>query len=160
MDDGHILAKLLENTVAEYPDYPAVRWIVKKQTPEKLYRELNEDRNKIAGALLKNGFEGKQVALIGTSSYEWIASYLGIVSTRITAVPLDPLLPPPELCDLLNRSDSEALFIAPKLASMIDTIKENCPAVRLFVILDGNPSPEDASIVSFAEFTAEEAPAV
>ena len=49
MDDGHILAKLLENTVAEYPDYPAVRWIVKKQTPEKLYRELNEDRNKIAG---------------------------------------------------------------------------------------------------------------
>ena len=46
MDDGHILAKLLENTVAKYPDYPAVRWIVKKQTPEKLYRELNEDRNK------------------------------------------------------------------------------------------------------------------
>ena len=72
MDDGHIIAGLLENTVAKYPDYPAVRWIVKKQIPEKSYRELNEDRNKIAGALLKNGFEGKQVAMIGTSSYEWI----------------------------------------------------------------------------------------
>ena len=89
MDDGHIIAGLLENTVAKYPDYPAVRWIVKKQIPEKSYRELNEDRNKIAGALLKNGFEGKQVAMIGTSSYEWIASYLGIVGTKITAVPLE-----------------------------------------------------------------------
>ena len=59
MDDGHIIARLLEDTVAKYPDYPAVRWIVKKQIPEKLYRELNEDRNKIAGALLKKGFEGK-----------------------------------------------------------------------------------------------------
>lgn len=143
MDDGHIIARLLEDTVAKYPDYPAVRWIVKKQIPEKLYRELNEDRNKVAGSLLKNGFEGKQVAMIGTSSYEWIASYLGIVSTKITAVPLDPMLPPLELCDLINRSDSEALFIAPKLASMIDTVKENCPAVRLYVVLDGNPSPED-----------------
>ena len=156
MDDGHIIARLLEDTVAKYPDYPAVRWIVKKQIPEKLYRELNEDRNKVAGALLKKGFEGKQVAMIGTSSYEWIASYLGIVSTKITAVPLDPMLPPLELCDLINRSDSEALFIAPKLASMIDTVKENCPAVRLYVVLDGNPSPEDPSIVSFAEFISGE----
>ena len=156
MDDGHIIARLLEDTVAKYPDYPAVRWIVKKQIPEKLYRELNEDRNKVAAALLKNGFEGKQVAMIGTSSYEWIASYLGIVSTKITAVPLDPMLPPLELCDLINRSDSEALFIAPKLASLIDLVKENCPAVRLYVVLDGKPSPEDSSIVSFAEFISGE----
>ena len=109
MHNGHLITGLLDNTVEKYPDYPAVRWIVKKQISEKLYRELNEDRNKVAGALLKMGFEGKQAAMIGTSSYEWIVSYLGIVSTKITAVPLDPMLPPPELCDLINRSDSEVL---------------------------------------------------
>ena len=156
MDDGHIIIRLLEDTVAKYPDYPAVRWIVRKKIQEKLYRELNEDRNKVAAALLRNGFEGKQVAMIGTSSYEWVASYLGIVSTKMTAVPLDPMLPPLELCDLINRSDSEALFIAPRLASMIDTVKENCPAVRLYVVLDGKPSPEDPSIVSFTELIAGE----
>ncbi len=156
MDDGHIIIRLLEDTVAKYPDYPAVRWIVRKKIQEKLYRELNEDRNKVAAALLRNGFEGKQVAMIGTSSYEWVASYLGIVSTKMTAVPLDPMLPPLELCDLINRSDSEALFIAPRLASMIDTVKENCPAVRLYVVLDGKPSPEDPAIVSFTELIAGE----
>ena len=137
MANEHIIANLLENTVEKYPDTPAVRWIVKKQIPEKTYAELNSDRNKVASALLKNGFEGKQV------------------STKMTAVPLDPLLPPLELCDLINRSDSEALFIAPKLASLIDTVKENCPAVRLYVVLNQEPS-KDPSILSFKEFIADE----
>lgn len=155
MANEHIIANLLENTVEKYPDTPAVRWIVKKQIPEKTYAELNSDRNKVASALLKNGFEGKQIAMIGSGAYEWIATYLGIVSTKMTAVPLDPLLPPLELCDLINRSDSEALFIAPKLASLIDTVKENCPAVRLYVILNQEPS-KDPSILSFKEFIADE----
>ena len=155
MANEHIIANLLENTVEKYPDIPAVRWIVKKQIPEKTYAELNSDRNKVASALLKNGFEGKQIAMIGSGAYEWIATYLGIVSAKMTAVPLDPLLPPLELCDLINRSDSEALFIAPKLASLIDTVKENCPAVRLYVILNQEPS-KDPSILSFKEFIADE----
>ena len=155
MANEHIIANLLENTVEKYPDIPAVRWIVKKQIPEKTYAELNSDRNKVASALLKNGFEGKQIAMIGSGAYEWIATYLGIVSAKMTAVSLDPLLPPLELCDLINRSDSEALFIAPKLASLIDTVKENCPAVRLYVILNQEPS-KDPSILSFKEFIADE----
>ena len=155
MANEHIIANLLENTVEKYPDTPAVRWIVKKQIPEKTYAELNSDRNRVASALLKNGFEGKQIAMIGSGAYEWIATYLGIVSAKMTAVPLDPLLPPLELCDLINRSDSEALFIAPKLASLIDTVKENCPAVRLYVILNQEPS-KDPSILSFKEFIADE----
>ena len=155
MANEHIIANLLENTVEKYPDIPAVRWIVKKQIPEKTYAELNSDRNKVASALLKNGFEGKQIAMIGSGAYEWIATYLGIVSAKMTAVPLDPLLPPLELCDLINRSDSEALFIAPKLASLIDTVKENCPAVRLYVILNQEPS-KGPSILSFKEFIADE----
>ena len=155
MANEHIIANLLENTVEKYPDTPAVRWIVRKQIPEKTYAELNSDRNKVASALLKNGFEGKQVAMIGSGSYEWIATYLGIVSTKMTAVPLDPLLPPLELCDLINRSDSEALFVAPKLASLIDIVKANCPAVRLYVVLNQEPS-KDPSILSSKEFIADE----
>ncbi|MDO4803722.1 MAG: AMP-binding protein [Lachnospiraceae bacterium] len=156
MADGHIIVELLENTVAQYPDTAAVRWIVKKQIPEKTYSELYADKNKISNALLKNGFEGKQVAMIGTSSYEWIATYLGIISAKMTAVPLDPMLPPIELCDLINRSDSEALFVAPKLAGLIDVVKENCPNVRLYVILQNEPSAEGASVITFADFIADE----
>ena len=156
MANKHIIAELLENTVAKYPDSPAVRWIVRKQIPEKSYGELNRDRNKIASALLGRGFEGKQIAMIGAGSYEWIATYLGIVSTKMTAVPLDPSLPPVELCDLINRSDSEALFITPKLSGMIDIVKANCPGVRLYVILSGTASADDSGSVTFADLIADE----
>ena len=54
--------------------------------------------------LLAEGFEGKHIALIGTSSVEWIESYLGIITGCATAVPLDAALPCEELIDLINRS--------------------------------------------------------
>ena len=43
------------------------------------------------------------IALIGTSSVEWIESYLGIITGCATAVPLDAALPCEELIDLINR---------------------------------------------------------
>lgn len=152
-DQEHIIIRLLEDTASKMPDMPAVRWIEKKEIPEKKYRELNSDRTKVANALYEKGFEGCQVALIGTSSYPWIASYLGIVGSKMTAVPLDPALPFSELCDLLNRSDSEALFVSPKLASIIEQVRKECPKVRLFVILSDESSDAD-DVLSFPELLA------
>ncbi len=150
-----IIVRLLEDTVEKYPSLAAVRWMDKKEIPEKTYKELDSDRKKVTNALLKRGFEGKQIAMIGTSSYEWIASYFGIVSGKMTAVPLDPVLPGEELCDLINRSDSEALFIAPRLASLIDEVKEKCPAVRLYVILGEDADFDGENIISFKALTEE-----
>lgn len=152
MTDGHIVADLLENTVRKYPDLAAVRWIEKKKIPLRTYRELDELRRKVGAALIRRGFASRHAAMIGTSSYEWIAAYLGILSTKTVCVPLDPSLPPGELCDLINRSDSEILFVSPKMASIIELVKEKCPAVSLFVVLGRYSTPEDASVLSLYEF--------
>ena len=155
MSGRRIIAGIVEKTVEEYPDYVAVRWIEKKQVFGKTYRELNETKNKVASALLKNDFEGKTAAIIGTSSYDWIAVYLGIVSIKMTSVPLDAALPTAEICDLINRSDSEALFISQKMVSIIEDVKQNCPAVRLFIIMgEGNSSQKD--VVYLSKFIAAE----
>ncbi len=154
MSDRHIIAELLESSVEKYPDYAAVRWIQKKQVYGKTYRELSETRNKVTSALIESGYEGKHIAMVGTSSYEWISTWLGIVSGKMTAVPLDPVLPAPELCDLINRSDSEALFVSPKMVSLIETVQANCPAVKLYVILSDKASPENSPAVSWTDFIA------
>ncbi len=155
MTDKHIVVQLLEDTVQKYPDLAAVRWIAKKEIPERTYRELDEMRRRIAWVLIKSGFEAKHAAMIGTASYEWIAAYLGILSTKMVCVPLDPILPPGELCDLINRSDSEILFISPKMAPLIDVVKKNCPAVRLFVTL-GDSASQGASVLSLQELIRSE----
>lgn len=151
-----IIVDLLETTARSHPEYPAVRWFVRKNIVEKTYGQLDSDRRKVTNALLSRGFAGQQLALIGTSAYEWIASYLGIVGAKMTAVPLDPMLPPAELCDLVNRSDSKAVFVAPRLAALIGVLRESCPAVELFILLSADASPADAEdVVSFGELIAD-----
>ncbi len=149
---SEIIVSLLENTVSSMADLPAVRWIEKKEIKEKKYGEIDSARKKTANALLAKGFEGQQLALIGTSSYYWVASYLGIVSGKMTAVPLDPILPAEELCDLINRSDTQGVFLSPNLLGLCDTIKANCPQVRMMVSLS-EASPEKEGVISFKELT-------
>ena len=57
-------------------------------------------------------------------------SYLGIITGCTTAVPLDAALPCEDLIDLLNRSDSAALFLSPKLKPYLDAFLENCPKLQ------------------------------
>lgn len=150
---AHTLHSIIEDSVEKYSDMPAVRWIVKKETCEKTYAELDSDRKKIWHALSAKGLVGVHLAIIGTASYEWIATYSGITSGKSTAVPLDPALPLPELIDLLNRSDSKALFIMPKMEGYIPAIREACEQIECFIVLNQNTEPYDnADTVSFAQF--------
>ena len=51
----------------------------------------------VRNGLFAEGFNGKHIALIGTSSVEWIESYLGIITGKAVAVPLDAGLPEEDL---------------------------------------------------------------
>ena len=147
-----IIPEIINSSVQKFADIPAVRWIEKKDLVERTYTELNVSRNKVWHALAERGFIGKHIALIGTSSYTWISSYIGIVSGKCTAVPLDAGLPADELVDLINRSDSEALFLSPKLQSLIDPVQDSCPKIRLIILLDENESDDPAGkVITFGD---------
>jgi long-chain acyl-CoA synthetase len=51
----------------------------------------------------------------------------------------------------VNRSDSKAVFVAPKLAGLIDDLRANCPAVRLFIQLGAAAPGEEKDVISFEE---------
>ena len=50
-------------------------------------------RQTVSCVIDKLGLKGKHLAVIGTSSYPWIITYLGIVNSASVAVPLDASLP-------------------------------------------------------------------
>ena len=156
MSEQRLIPEIIRHSAAAYADLPAVRWAVRKNTEERSYARLDSDRKKICNAIAARGFTGAHIALIGASSYPWIASYLGLVSGRTTAVPLDAGLPAEELVDLLNRSDSQALFLNPKQDSLVSVVKESCPKVRLIILLteerSATPAPD---MVTFGDLTAE-----
>lgn len=152
MSGQRVIPEIIRRSAAQYADQPAVRWLVRKNTDERTYAQLDSARKRVRNAMTARGFSGAHIALIGASSYPWIASYLGLVSGKFTAVPLDVMLPADELADLLNRSDSQALFLGPKQSALIPVVQEKCPNVRLIVLLQEEPSE---GFVTFGDLCAE-----
>ena len=88
-----LIRDILEESVQKFGEVKAVKWLNRKEILERSYSEMMKNVISTRKGLLAEGFEGKHIALIGTSSIEWIESYLGIITGCTTAVPLDAALP-------------------------------------------------------------------
>ena len=126
----YVIREILEESVQKFGEVKAVKWLNRKEVLERSYSEMLRNVISIRKGLLAEDFAGKHIALIGTSSVEWIESYLGIITGCTTAVPLDAALPCEELIDLINRSDSEALFLSPKHRPYLEAFLANCPKLQ------------------------------
>lgn len=153
---GMLIRDILEESEKKFSEIKAVKWLRKKEILERSYGELMENVVAIRKGLLAEGFKGKHIALIGTSSVEWIESYLGITTGNTVAVPLDAGLPCEDLIDLINRSDSEALFLSPKHKALLDGILAGCPKlIKIWLLQEDEleASPEE-KVASLAELKA------
>ena len=121
---------LWNRSVQDYADLPAVRWLVKKDIKEVSYKQADEIISGLRKGAAALGFEHRHIALVGTNSVEWIEAYMSVVTSTNTAVPLDSALPAHDLIDLIDRSDSEGIFIDPKFATLAGEIKDKCKKVK------------------------------
>ncbi|MEG1634647.1 MAG: AMP-binding protein [Rikenellaceae bacterium] len=68
------------------------------------------DTLKLSATLLDKGYSGKHIALIGENSYEWVVSYMAIVSASAVVVPIDKELTVKEILNIIKTSDSKVFF--------------------------------------------------
>lgn len=134
-----LIRDILEESEKKYADIAAVKWLKKKEILERSYADLMSNVTAVRKGLLAEGFAGKHIALIGTSSVEWMECYLGIITGRTVAVPLDAGLPAEDQIDLINRSDAKALFLSPGNKALADTVLAECPKVEKIWILQEEP---------------------
>ncbi|MBO4904744.1 MAG: AMP-binding protein [Lachnospiraceae bacterium] len=147
---------LWEKCGNDFKGLAAVRWLDKKDVKEIGYDELDREVAAIRRGLAKEGFSKKHIALIGASSVYWIESYLGITTGDNVAVPLDANLPVEDLVDLLNRSDSEALFLSPRLRNMSEVVSLTCPKIRkVWILEDQDDAPCLAGLKASGKDTAD-----
>lgn len=148
---GTLVRDIIEESAKKYADVKAVKWLEKKDIRERSYSELMENVIAIRKGLLAEGYAGAHLALIGTSSVEWIESYLGIITGKTVAVPLDAGLPAEDLIDLINRSDSEGLFLSPKAKALVDVVIASCPKVKKIWMLQEETDIASDKVASYAE---------
>ena len=153
--DRHIMTKtiytLWANAEERYKDLPAVRWLNKKELCEYTYGEFGERLAAVRKGLFAQGFQETKLALLGTSSPEWVCAYMGIITGKNTAVPLDAALPPADLIDLLNRSEAEGVFLDPKFAALAGPVKGSCPKIKKIWMLSGDAVEGTETMASLME---------
>lgn len=152
---GMLIRDILEESAKKFADIKAVKWLQKKEILERSYHELMENVVTLRKGLLAEGFKGKHIALIGVSSVEWIESYLGIITGNTVAVPLDAGLPGEDLIDLINRSDSEALFLSPKNIALLDGFLAQCPKLKkIWILQEEETTASDERVTCLAKLKA------
>ena len=118
--------KILEDTVAKYPDRPAIDFMGKRLT----YRELNDQVNRVALGLQKLGVKpGIHVGLFLPNSPHYLIAFFGVLKAAGTVVNYSPLDAAKvlehkiedSLTDFIITLDLAALY--PQMAPMLNTTR-------------------------------------
>ena len=146
---------ILTNAEKCFGNEDAIRYkIGKNEIAAKTYTQLKEDSERITALLKKLGDPKSHIALIGATSYLWIASYFGIVDGGNVAVPLDVSLPAEELCELIDRADVTILILDEIRKDVIEAAKEKC--TKLKYILSMQKEANEGNILSLTKSMMEQ----
>ena len=143
------LRDIVKYSAQNYGDQAAYRYKVKKELEDKSYNDVNADSMAFSRAVEALGMKGKHIALIGTTTYQWIISYFGVTGSASVAVPIDAQLPADAICELLNRADVEMLVFDTIRADVVPAVKEKCPQIKNIVSMQAQTQEDD--ILSWTE---------
>ena len=77
----------MEGIEKEFGDRPAISWFLRNKTEMcRSFRETAEDVRQLKEALYHRGLAGKNIALVGENSYDWIITYLAVAASGGIAV--------------------------------------------------------------------------
>ncbi|MGL5258795.1 MAG: AMP-binding protein [Lachnospiraceae bacterium] len=134
---------IIDYAANTYGRNPAIRYKEQKEIITKTYLELQRDSQTFSRILKSLDMQGKHVAVIGPTTYEWIITYFGTVNSGGVVVPLDVLLKVEEICELLNRADISVLVFDNLRKDVAQMVAERCPNVKIKISMQDIECTED-----------------
>ena len=116
---------IINNSNNKYKDAIAIQEKKNKKIVSYTYEQLRNDVYALGTKLIDMGLKDKHIAIVGENSYNWIVSYLAIITGVGVAVPLDKELDSEQISKLLDKGDASALLFSKGFLSSIDEIIEN-----------------------------------
>lgn len=138
------LFDLVTNAKSKFGDRVFVKEKAGDGVSEKTFGQFCDDAFRVS-AFLKDKF-GKPIhsATIGPTSYNYLVSHIGSMAGGNTGVPIDALLAPADIAELLDRADVEALFYDKKFEAAVPVFKEKCPKIKEYVIMTDKSDKDTA----------------
>ena len=116
---------IINNSNNKYKDVIAIQEKKNKKIVSYTYEQLRNDVYALGTKLIDMGLKDKHIAIVGENSYNWIVSYLAIITGVGVAVPLDKELDSEQISKLLEKGDASAVLFSKGFLSSIDEIIEN-----------------------------------
>lgn len=142
------LRDIIRHGAEAYGSQTAFRYKVKKEIVDRTYLDVDRDSMAVSRMVESMGMEGKHIALIGTTTDQWIVSYFGIVGSGSVAVPIDAQLPADAVCELLERADVEMLVFDEIRRDVAEAVKEKCPSVRYILSMQAEEAADGVQSLS------------
>lgn len=132
------LKDLVVSSAALYKDQAAylVKDIVGGEYRPISYQQVLTDMNGLGTALLSLGLGGKKVAVIGESRYEWILTYLTVVSGIGVIVPIEKELSAQDIRHLMQRAKVSAIVCSDKLESLVEEASWGLENIEVRICMD------------------------
>src|SRR4030067_2122608 len=136
--------QLLKRVCEQYGSKPAFYSYGNGNWASLTYREVTGAVEGIASGLLSLVFSRtSKIAILSKNSPGWCLAYLGILSMGGTAVPLDPLLKANELANIINHSESEALFVSAESLDTLEKLSGLGISFKSVIVLDEEQAVSD-----------------
>lgn len=115
------IREMLEGSVDQFAERPAF-WVKRKKGGEYRpisYRLLWKDVRALATAMIARNMNSLRVAVVGMNSYEWIVTYLAVVTCGAVVIPIDRELKKNELVNILDKAGAGAVFYTDEQADKL-----------------------------------------
>lgn len=98
------------------------------------YSKFVADTFSLATAFVKKGYTGRNIALIGENSYQWVVSYFATVCAGAVIVPIDKELQPAEIASLVHSSGAAAVIYSDNFSYVISDEESQYESLDCYVI--------------------------
>ena len=104
-----------------------------RQLHDMTYGEVADTIKKVSAGISAMGLSGKKIAVIGETSYQWITSYVGILTSGSVVIPMDKELETSVILDFLAWVDADAIIYSERFNSAFEDAKGAHKSLKYFI---------------------------
>ena len=152
---------MLRRSARRFPGKTAIAYRGPDGTRRVGYRDLDQDADRLANALLGLGLrKGATVSMLSRNLPEYGTVFFGVARSGCLLNNISVLYAPDELAWVLNKAKTEVLILDAAFSEKVAAIRKDCPGIRTFITIGDSPLPQSTPFRQFIEAAPAIPPAV
>ncbi len=129
---------MTENVANKYPDKIAFGYRIKPHDEKMVtvtYAKARENIRDLGTGLVALGARDHKIAIVGESSYPWVASYFALMAVGAITVPVDKDLPVEDLVGIFNTAECSMIVYSPAVEEKVLGLRDRVSTLKTLICM-------------------------